>query len=270
MHRREFGMTVLGLAAASGSVRAQSQGFVPAIPSWSQYRPQPGSLKAKMHSGQQVRQASAPIDATRAQMEAIVKKQGTVDIFNVDGQHSPMPADRELVRFCTTAAEIGVGVQLRIPHPKLAFLSGRYADLGILSVFIPLVEDVETVNDAINNFYFPPLGNRSWGGNLMVAKFGVGGGQAPPPYTEQLQYAQWWNSHCCLGLQIESFRAALNIRNLVRPGIDWIGFGAGDMAFDVGRHSNSPFKSVDEAHNYIIDQLKGYDLRVPSRPGSKP
>ena len=41
-------------------------------------------------------------------------------------------------------------------------------------MFIPLVEDVETVSDALNNFYFPPLGNRSWGGNLMVAKFGVG------------------------------------------------------------------------------------------------
>jgi hypothetical protein len=42
------------------------------------------------------------------------------------------------------------------------------------------------------------------------------------------------------------------------------------MGFDVGRHSNSPFKSVAEAHNYIIDQLKGYDVRVPARPGSKP
>jgi 2-keto-3-deoxy-L-rhamnonate aldolase RhmA len=260
-------MTVFGVAAAARAAQAQGQGSAPVIPSWSNFRPQPGSVKAKMHSGQTVRQASPPVDATRAQLEAIIKKQGQVDLFNLDGQHSPMPTERELVRFCTTAAELGVGVQLRIPHPRLAFLTGRYADLGILSVFIPLVEDVETVNAALDNFYFPPLGNRSWGGNLMVAQFGVGGGQAPPPYTDQFRYAQWWNSHACLGLQIERLRAAVNVRSLVRPGVDWVGFGAGDMGFDIARHSNSPFKSVDEAHNYIIDQLQGYDIRLPGRPG---
>ena len=272
MYRREFGMTVLGLAAASRVVQGQSpivQGVAPAIPSWSQYRPQPGSVKAKMHSGQQVIQASAPIDATRAQMEEIIKQRGGVDIFNLDGQHTPMPTERELARFCATAADLGVGVQLRMPHPKLAFLTGRYADLGVLSLFVPLVEEVETVTEAINNFYFPPLGNRSWGGNLMAAKFG-GVGQPAPPYTDQTAYAQWWNSVCCLGLQIESLRAALHIRNLVRPGIDWIGFGPGDMAFDVARHSHTPFKNNDEAHNYVIDQLKGYDVRLPPRPGAKP
>ena len=253
-----------------GSHLAQAQSFAPAIPNWNQYRPQPGSVKAKMHSGQPVRVYRPLSTATRTELEAIIKKEGGVDLFHLDGQHSPLPTEMELVKFCRTAAELGAGVQIRLPHQRFAFLTGRYADLGVLSMYVPQIEEVETVTDALNNFYFPPLGNRSWGGNLMVAQFGVGGGQPPPSYTDQLEYARWWNSHACLGLQIESLRGALNVRNLVRPGIDWVTFGPGDMALDVARHSNSPFKSIDEAHNYIIDQLKGYDVRVPPRPGSPP
>jgi hypothetical protein len=39
------------------------------------------------------------------------------------------------------------------------------------------------------------------------------------------------------------------------------------MAFDIERHSNSPFKSVDEAHAYVVGQLKGYDVRLPGNTG---
>jgi hypothetical protein len=35
------------------------------------------------------------------------------------------------------------------------------------------------------------------------------------------------------------------------------------MGFDIERHSNSPFKTLDEVHAFVIEQLKGYDVRVP-------
>jgi 2-keto-3-deoxy-L-rhamnonate aldolase RhmA len=251
MNRRVFGMTVLGVAAAARSTAAQA-------PSWSQFKPHAGSLKAKMHSGQQIRSASAPIDATRDQLQAIIKQRGPIDLFTLDSQHRPLADERDLVRFCKLAEELGAGVQLRIQHPKLAYLTGRYADLGVLAVMVPLVEDVETANEAINNFYYPPLGNRSWGGEFRF-------GEKPP--TDRLQYAQWWNGHGLLGFQIETLRAALNARNIVKPGVDWISWGPGDMSFDIERHSNSPFKSLEEVHKYVIDQLKGYDVRLPE-PGT--
>jgi len=62
---------------------------------------------------------------------------------------------------------------------------------------------------------------------------------------------------------LDSVRAALNARNIVKPGIDWISWGPGDMAFDIERHSNSPFKTIEDVHKYVIDQLKGYDVRLP-------
>jgi 2-keto-3-deoxy-L-rhamnonate aldolase RhmA len=253
MNRRVFGMSLLGLAAVSRSVFAQQ------VPSWSAFKPAPGSLKEKMHSGKPIKSAAAPVDSTRSQLQDIIKKAGGgVELFSLDGQHRPLPDERELVRFCKLAEELGAGVQLRIQHQKLAYTTGRYADLGVLAVMVPLVEEVETANEAINNFYYPPLGNRSYGGEFRF-------GEKPP--TDRLKYADWWNGHALLGFQIETLRGAMNARNIVKPGVDWISWGPGDMAFDIERHSNSPFKTIEEAHAYVIEQLKGYDVRLPGQSG---
>ena len=253
MNRRLFGMSLLGMAAAARSAFAQTP------PSWSQFKPVAGSLKEKMHSGQQVRSAAATLETTRAQMQEMIKKTGGVDLFSLDAQHRPNSDERELVRFCKTAEELGAGVQIRLQHPRNAYLAGRYADLGVLAVMVPLVEEVATVDEALNNFYYPPLGSRSWGGEFRYK-------EKPP--TDRLQYAQWWNGNALLGFQIETLRGALNARNIVKPGIDWISWGPGDMAFDLERHSNSPFKTLEEVHNYVIQQLKGYDVRLPGAVSS--
>ena len=112
MNRRLFGMSVLGMAASARAAFAQ------APPSWSQFKPAPGSLKEKMHTGQQIRSAAATLETTRAQMQEIIKKNGGVDLFSLDAQHRPNSDERELVRFCKVAEELGAGVQLRIQHPE--------------------------------------------------------------------------------------------------------------------------------------------------------
>lgn len=250
MDRRAFGVAVVGLAAAARAASAQA----PQIPSWAAFKPAAGSLKEKMHTGQRIRSAAATVDATRTQLQELSKKAGGAELFSLDAQHRPLPDERELVKFCKMAEELGAGVQIRLQHPKLAYLTGRFADLGVLAVMVPLVEDVETANEAIDNFYYPPLGNRSWGGEFRY--------QEKPP-TDRLKYAQWWNGHALLGFQIETLKGALNARNIVKPGVDWISWGPGDMAFDIERHSNSPFKTIEEAHQYVKGQLKGYDVRMP-------
>ena len=185
-------------------------------PSWGQFKPAAGSLKEKMHTGQPIRSAAATVDATRAQLQEMSKKVGGAELFSLDAQHRPLPDERDLVKFCKMAEELGAGVQIRLQHPKLAYLTGRYADLGVLAVMVPLVEDVETVNEAIDNFYYPPLGNRSWGGEFRFR-------ETPP--TDRLEYAQWWNGHALLGFQIETLRGALNARKhrQARHRLDFLG-----------------------------------------------
>lgn len=247
MNRRVFTMAALGAAATARSALSQA-------PSVGQFKPQPGSLKERMHKGEPIRTVTVPVDSTRAQLEEIIKAGGKVDLFYLDGQHRPLPGERDLVRFCKLAEELGAGVQLRLPHPRLAYLAGRFADLGVLSIMVPLVEEEATADEALHNFYYPPLGNRSWGGEFRY-------GEKPP--TDRLKYAQWWNGAGILGFQIETLRAALNVRKLVKPGVDFIAWGPGDMSFDIERHSNSPFKTLDQVHAFVIDQLKGFDVSVP-------
>ena len=79
---------------------------------------------------------------------------------------------------------------------------------------------------------------------------------------DRLKYAAWWNSNAILCLQIESVRAALNVRQLVKPGVDWILFGPADLSFDLELHSHRPFKTVREYTDYVADQLKNVDVRV--------
>ena len=172
------------IAAAARSAFGQA-------PSWSQFKPLPGSLKEKMHSGQQVRIGGATCRHHASQLQELIKKNGDGWTCSaLDAQHRPLPDERELVKFCKLAEELGAGVQLRIQHPKWAYMTGRYADLGVLAVMVPLVEEVETADEAINNFYYPPLGNRSWGGEFRY-------GEKPP--TDRLKYAQWWNGNGTAG-----------------------------------------------------------------------
>ena len=37
------------------------------------------------------------------------------------------------------------------------------------------------------------------------------------------------------------------------------------MSFDIERHSNSPFETLAEVHSFVIEQLRGFDVRVPQR-----
>ena len=242
MNRRHFTMSSLavGAAAVFDSNRTSAA-------------EESRTLKQRVHAGEDLRIVRAPTNSTRSQLEEIVKKHSSVDLFKVDGQHGPVH-ERELLKFCTMAEELGAGVKFRIKHPRQAFLLGNYADLGPLSLMVPLVEREETVRDAIDAFYYPPVGKRSWGGQGFRRKEQYGRGR--------LEYAKWWNSNAVLCIQIESVAAAVNVRSLVKPGVDWVQFGPADLSFDLEKHSHSPFKSVDETVEYVTEQLKDVAVRV--------
>ena len=61
-----------------------------------------------MHKGEQIRTAAAPVESTRSQLEEIIKKNGKVDLFSLDSQHQPLPDERDLVKFCKLAEELGM------------------------------------------------------------------------------------------------------------------------------------------------------------------
>ena len=66
----------------------------------------------------------------------------------LDAQHSPY-SDHYLVEFTRAAEELGIPVQLRIPHTRDAHKVGRYFDLGVTGVLVPEVMEPPTVQDAV-------------------------------------------------------------------------------------------------------------------------
>ena len=122
-----------------------------------------------------------------------------------------------------------------------------------MAIMVPQVETQETVRDAIDAFYYPPLGKRSWGPNW---------GYKFDDNRERLEYARWWNETGILVLQLESVNAVTNARLLARPGVDMLAFGANDLNFSLEAYPDHPLKSVDDCIAHVREQMAGTQVKV--------
>ena len=212
------------------------------------------SLKEKIVRGDRVLGVSVPVTATKAQMEDILSKDD-YDFINADAQHNPYSEER-LVAYCETAKEVGIPVQFRIKHPRHAYLVGNVLDLGPLGIEVPLVEDEALVDEAISWFYYPQVGRRSWGG---AARYGI------DQVNDRLEYAEWWNNHGYLCIQMETLRAVTNARQLAKPGITCLTWGPADLSYDIEAHPHHPLQSVDDCVRHALKQLEGTNVRISFR-----
>ena len=197
-------------------------------------------LKQRIKDGEIVVALRLPIDVARKQVEFALSK-GDYHLLYIDGQHSAY-SDAQIVAFCALAEELGLPVQLRIPHTRLAYLIGRYLDLGLSSVMVPEVEEEATVEEAIAYAYYPQVGKRSWGGD---ARHGLKAWGGP---VERVAYAEWWNRHVVLGIQFESVAAISNARALAKPDVDYIAFGPNDLHVQPGGPSALPAADRGRLH----------------------
>ena len=212
------------------------------------------SLKEHIRAGETLYVAPVPINASRKDLEKSLSR-GPVHLFYANCQHEAY-CERQLVNLCNMAEDLGVPVQLRVKHPRQAYLLGNHLDLGPLSINLPEVEDARTIKEALEAFYYPPVGRRSWGGS---PRYRIG------EMGDRATYAGWWNSNGVFALQLESVQAIVNAREIARPGVDWVGFGGQDLSFSIEMHSHSPFGSVPEATAYVVDQLKDLPVTVYDR-----
>ena len=212
------------------------------------------SLKERIVRGDTVIGVSAPLNATKSELEDIFSKD-SYDFVNADAQHSPYSEER-LVEFCETAKELGMPVQFRIKHTRQAYLVGNVLDLGPLGIEVPLVEDESEVDEALRWFYYPQVGGRSWGG---AARYGVEG------RGDRLEYANWWNANGILCMQIETLRAVTNIRQLAKPGVTCLTWGPADLNFDIEAHPHHPLQTGDDCVRHALEQLEGTDTKINFR-----
>ena len=208
-------------------------------------------LKERIRRGDIIIGVSTPMNSTKSQLEDILAKDD-YGFVSTDSQHSPF-SEHQLVEFCYTADEVGIPVHLRIKHTKFAFLVGNLADLGPAIIEIPLVEEPATVREALEWFYFPPQGRRSFVG---APRWGAELGH------DRRGYAEWWNNNGMLMLQIETIRAIENIHTLAMPGIDMFSWGPADLEFDREMHPHHPFITDDDCIKHVMDQLASENPRM--------
>jgi 2-keto-3-deoxy-L-rhamnonate aldolase RhmA len=118
---------------------------------------------------------------------------------------------------------------------------------------VPEVDNRKTVLEAINAFYYPPIGKRSWGG---AARYGI------KEHGDRLEYADWWNKNGILGIKIESVKAVLNVRELAQTGVDYLDIGPNDLLFDLETSRHPYLKSLSDCIEHIQKELVDSHIRI--------
>jgi len=211
------------------------------------------NLRARIAAGEEVVAMTAAIDWSKDRLAAAWGG-GAYDFIWLDSQHSPY-SDHLLIAFTAAAEQLGIPVQLRIPHTRDAHKVGRFFDLGVAGALVPEVMEASTVQDALDFAYYGPLGRRSWGG---ANRLGLRAGAAP---TARRDYAAWWNERVLLSIQIESVETVTNIARLVRPGITHVTWGPNDLEFSIDLHPDYPLRTVEECMKNVARQLEGSGIR---------
>lgn len=215
-------------------------------------------LKQRIRDGEIINGLGVAMDIERSRLEDYLSDD-SFDYLSVDCQHGAYSEER-LTSFCAIAQDLKLPSRVRIKHTRHAYLIGNYLDLGPSGVMVPEVETGEIVDEAVNAFYYPQMGRRSWGGTARD-------GLADRP--DRLEYAEWWNDTGVLTLQIESVDAVVNARQLAKPGVDVLAFGVNDLMFSIEGHPHFPIRTYEDCVKHVLEQLDGTGVRVGVRPESE-
>src|SRR6266851_2274548 len=212
------------------------------------------NLRARIAAGDELVALRGDIGWSKDQLSAALGG-GQYDFIWLDSQHSPY-SDQQLVSFTAAAEQLGIPVQLRIPHTRDAHKVGRFFDLGITGALVPEVMEAATIQDAVDYAYYGPIGRRSWGG---ANRLGLRSSTAP---TARREYAAWWNETVLLTIQIESVQTVTNIARLVRPDITHVTWGPNDLEFSLELHPEYPLRTVEACMKNVAEQLEGSGIRI--------
>lgn len=218
------------------------------------------SLRSRLASGEQVVALRTSLQMQPQALAAALSK-GNYDLIYVDTQHVPY-TDSQLWEFCSTAEKLGYPVEVRIPHTRLAHMVGRFCDFGPAGILVPETLRDADVQEAIDYFYYPPIGRRSFGGGTRY-------GMQQRDFNTR-SYADWWNETGVLGLQLESVDAIINARLLAKSGVHYVSFGPNDLQLSLDAHPYFPLRSVEACIQHVADQFRGTGIPLGIAIGLNP
>lgn len=154
-----------------------------------------------------------------------ILREAGFDFIILDTEHGYYAAD-DVLRLIQACRDCGLCAIVRVSGPHHDEIT-RMLDAGAEGIMIPMVRDLETVREAVNQSKYPPLGRR--GAHFLRPATGF---HVPADATPLMEQA---NRELITAVQIETVEAAAKVEEIAAiDGVDMLYVGPGDLSISMG------------------------------------
>lgn len=166
------------------------------------------------------------------------------DYYMLDMEHSRVNPER--MEHCIRAADAaGITTIVRVTENNPTLIRGAM-EAGAMGVIVPHIDTKEDARKAVNALRYPPEGTAGMCPAIRSANYSV------PGWDEYLKHH---SENCMLIALIESPEAVDNAEEIfaeLKPGVDAVWFGRGDLAQSIAK----PGEKVDWDPPYINEAFE--------------
>lgn len=207
----------------------------------------PNPLKQKLQRGDLV---LGTVLAALGDHVATMTCKTDIDFLWMDTEHWPYGVE-SLGAIPTLARHQGVAPLIRVAWNDPALIKKAY-DVGAVAVMVPQVDTPEEAAQAVQNAYYPPLGQRGVSPTWPLV--------AGEDWAHVIRTA---NDEAVLILQIESVESVENLEAIAQvPGIDVLFVGPTDLAASMGLIMQNQDPAVQTILREIPKRLQGSGIAV--------
>lgn len=156
------------------------------------------------------------------------------DWLLIDGEHGPNDIPTILKQVQAIGSRTSVVVRPPVGEVRIV---KQLLDLGVQTLLIPMIENVEHAAQMVKAMLYPPHGNRGVGASVARAS----------DYGRITDYIATANDQTCLILQIESRAGLAALPEILKlDGVDGVFIGPADLAADMGYPGNMNAPEVQQ------------------------
>lgn len=218
----------------SGFVLIVSLGFVCAISAWGQSSGSRlyNTAKQKLLNGERI--VGGTVTSSDPSIYCAMANSG-YDFLWIEMQHSPLTY-QEAARMIWACRDAPAMPFMRVSGATAGDIQ-RAVDIGVLGIFLPLVDSAEEIADAVRFAKYPPQGERSLGGGQYRALWGD-------------DYRATANDNILVVAMIESPAGVDVVREIAAvPGVDGLFAASTDLG------SFSGYRQGEAQYEALVDEI---------------
>ena len=197
------------------------------------------TAKAKLESGQRI--VGGTVTTPDASMYCTMANSG-YDFLWIEMQHSPLGYQdvADMIWACRDAPAMPF---VRVPGATAGDIQ-KAVDMGVVGIFVPLVDSAEEIADAVRFAKYPPEGERSLGGGQYRAMWGN-------------DYREIANDNIMVVAMIESPLGVERVREIAAvPGVDGLFAASTDLGSFSGLRQGMPeYEAMVEKITAVADEF---------------